>query len=71
MSDKIELNGQIHIDTAEAARRLKVTPKRVLEFIAQDRLNAVYLNGYYIPESDLKKLKSRKPGRPSKNPSQS
>jgi hypothetical protein len=66
MSDKVEINGQVHIDTAEAARRLKVTPKRVLEFIAQERLYAVYMNGYYIPESELAKVKSRKPGRPAK-----
>lgn len=64
MSEKIEINGQVHIDTTEAARRLKVTRKRVLEFIAQERLNALYLNGYYIPETALAEVKQRKPGRP-------
>jgi hypothetical protein len=68
MADKIEINGTIHIDTAEAAKRLKVTRKRVLEFITQERLEAVYLNGYYIPESELAKVKDRKPGRPASAP---
>lgn len=64
MSEKIEINGQVHIDTTEAARRLRVTRKRILEFIAQERLDALYLNGYYIPETALANVKQRKPGRP-------
>ena len=64
MAEKIEINGQIHIHTADAAELLHVTPKRVLEFIAQERIEAVYLNGYYIPEDELKKLRQRKSGRP-------
>ena len=64
MAEKIEINGQVHIDTEEAAQRLNVTPKRILEFIRQERLEALYLNGYYIPEAELEKLKDRKPGRP-------
>ena len=65
MGEKIEINGEVHIDTEEAAERLEVTPKRVLEFIRQHRLEALYLNGYYIPESELEKVKNRKPGRPT------
>lgn len=65
MAEKIEINGQVHIHTTVAAKRLRVTSKRVLEFIAQDRIDAVYLNGYYIPEAELKKLQERKPGRPA------
>ena len=65
MAEKIEINGQVHINTTAAAKRLRVTPKRVLEFIAQERIEAVYLNGYYIPETELKKLQERKPGRPA------
>jgi hypothetical protein len=64
MAEKIEINGQVHLDTAEAAKRLGVTAKRVLEFIAQERIEAVYLNGYYIPETELKKVQERRPGRP-------
>ena len=64
MAEKIEINGQSHIHTTDAADLLQVTPKRVLEFIAQERIEAVYLNGYYIPETELKKLQQRKPGRP-------
>jgi Helix-turn-helix domain len=66
MGEKIEINGEVHIDTAEAAERLDVSPKRVLEFIRQKRLEAVYLNGYYIPVRELPKVKHRKPGRPAK-----
>jgi hypothetical protein len=66
MAEKIEINGQLHINTEEAAKRLGVTSKRVLEFIAQERIEAVYLNGYFIPETELKKVQKRKPGRPAK-----
>ena len=45
--------------TADAAELLNVTPKRGLEFIAPERIEAVYLNGYYIPETELKKLRQR------------
>jgi helix-turn-helix protein len=65
MGEKIKINGEVHIDTEEAAKRLEVTPKRILEFIRQKRLEALYLNGYYIPESELEKVKDRKPGRPA------
>jgi len=64
MADKIEIKGKVHVNTAEAAKRLKITPKRILEFIAQERIDAVYLHGYYIPEAELQKLSLRKPGRP-------
>lgn len=64
MADKIEINGQPHINTAEAATRLQITTKRVLDYVAEGKIEAVYLNGYYIPESELEKLKKRKPGRP-------
>lgn len=64
MADKIEINGEVHIHTTAAAKRLRVTPKRVLDFVAQDRIEAVYLNGYYIPESELKKFQRKRPGRP-------
>lgn len=65
MAEKIEINGQAHIHTTDAAELLQLTPKRVLEFVAQGRIEAVYLNGYYIPEAELKKLEQRKPGRPA------
>lgn len=69
MADKIEINGRTHLNTAEAAKRLRVQPKRVLDFIADERIEAVYLHGYYIPEDELLKVKKRKRGRP-KNPEQ-
>jgi hypothetical protein len=68
MADKIEINGQVHLNTKTAAKRLRVTPKRILEFIAQERIESVYLNGYYIPEHELEKLRQRKPGRPAGEP---
>ena len=65
MAEKIEINGQVHIHTTLASKRLNVTRKRVLEFIAQGRINAVYMHGYYIPETELEKLRERRPGRPA------
>jgi len=64
MADKIEINGRTHINTAEAANRLQITTKRVLDYVAEGKIEAVYLNGYYIPEAELQKLTQRKPGRP-------
>lgn len=65
MTGKVGINGETHLDTATAAKKLKITPKRVLDYIAQGRIEAVYLNGYYIPEAELEKLQQRKPGRPA------
>ena len=65
MAKKLEINGEMYFNTTAVAKRLRVTPKRVLEFIAQDRLEAMYLHGYYISEADLKKFRRRRPGRPA------
>jgi hypothetical protein len=61
----ILIDGIPHIHTLEAAKRLGLTPQRIREFISEARVNAVYLNGYYIPVAELKMLKKRKPGRPT------
>ena len=59
------IDGVPHIHTLDAAERLGVTPQRIREFISEERVNAIYLNGYYIPEEELKALRKRKPGRPA------
>jgi excisionase family DNA binding protein len=53
------------ISTAEAAERLGVTKPRVHQLINAGRLPALRIGRTYaIDEADLKKLGSRKPGRP-------
>lgn len=64
MTEKIEINGVTHIHTAVAAKRLGISSKRVLDYIAKETIDAVYLNGYYMPEAELRKLRQRRPGRP-------
>lgn len=64
MAEKVEINGQVHVNTTEAAKRLRISTKRVLDYVAQGKVEAVYLHGYFIPEDELLKLKDRKPGRP-------
>jgi hypothetical protein len=59
------IDGVPHIHTLEVAKRLGITPQRVRELIGLERVSAVYLNGYYVPEPEVKGLKNRKPGRPA------
>lgn len=55
------------IGTAEAAKRLRVSPQRVRVLIATERLPAELIGGNWIIRvSDLKKVKNRRPGRPKK-----
>jgi excisionase family DNA binding protein len=53
------------IDTAEAARELGVSPRRVQHLIANERLPAQLIGGVYvINRTDLSLVRHRKPGRP-------
>jgi excisionase family DNA binding protein len=55
------------ISTAEAARRLGVTPNRVRMLIEAKRLKATKLgNVWVINPKDLDAVTKRKPGRPRK-----
>lgn len=56
------------ITTAEAAKKLGVSPRRVLALIQAKRLPAKpFGRVYMIEEKDLKLVKNRKPGRPKLN----
>jgi len=56
-----------YIDTGEAAKRLKVTRRRVQALIAAGRLRAVRLGrDWLIEPADLAAVRNRKPGRPRK-----
>jgi excisionase family DNA binding protein len=55
------------ISTAEAAKRLNVTPDRVRKMIEAKRLKATKLgNVWLIDPKDLEAVKDRKVGRPRK-----
>jgi excisionase family DNA binding protein len=55
------------ISTAEAAKRLNVTPDRVRKMIEAKRLKATKLgNVWLIDTKDLEAVKDRKVGRPRK-----
>ena len=55
------------ITTAQAAKKLGISSRRVLELIKTQRLPAVpFGSTYMIQERDLAKVKDRKPGRPRK-----
>jgi excisionase family DNA binding protein len=55
------------ISTAEAARRLGVTPNRIRALIDAKRLKATKLgNVWVINPKDLEAVTKRKPGRPRK-----
>jgi excisionase family DNA binding protein len=55
------------ISTAEAAKRLNVTPSRVRAMIARKRLKAIRVGiMWLIDPKDLEPLKDRKVGRPRK-----
>lgn len=55
------------ISTAEAARRLGVTPNRIRALIDAKRLKATKLGHVWmIDAKDLSAVKKRKPGRPRK-----
>lgn len=57
------------ITTTEAARRLVVIPRRVRQFIEQERLPAVRLGrDWLIEEADLARLEGRKWGAPGHRP---
>jgi len=57
-----------NLTTADAAARLGVTQRRVVALIEAGRLPASRFGPVWtIKESDLKKVKERKPGRPRKN----
>lgn len=56
------------LPTAEAAKKLSVTPGRVRAMIAAGRLPAKKVGRDYIIDSkDLALVRNRKPGRPRKN----
>jgi excisionase family DNA binding protein len=55
------------IGTAEAARRLGVTPNRVRALIVSKRLKAMQVGReWLIDPKDLEAVKKRPPGRPRK-----
>jgi excisionase family DNA binding protein len=59
------------LTTAEAAERLGISPRRVLELIQGGRLPAKpFGNTYMINEKDLALVEDRRPGRPRKLASQ-
>lgn len=54
------------ITTAQAATKLGISARRVLELIQSGRLPAKpFGRTYAVEEKDLAKVKDRKPGRPS------
>jgi excisionase family DNA binding protein len=56
-----------YLTTAQAAERLKVSPRRVQQLIAAGRLKADTFGGAnMIRESSLAAVAVRKPGRPKK-----
>jgi excisionase family DNA binding protein len=55
------------LTTAEAAERLGVSPSRVRQFILDGRLPAQKVGrDLFIKESDLKRVRERPTGRPSR-----
>ncbi len=53
------------LTTAQAAKRLGISPRRLLVLIKEDRLPAEpFGRTYMINEKDLALVKNRKPGRP-------
>jgi excisionase family DNA binding protein len=53
------------LTTAQAADKLGISPRRLLELIKDERLPAQpFGRTYMIQEKDLKLVKNRKPGRP-------
>ena len=55
------------LTTAKAAKRLAISPRRLLDLIKAERLPAQpFGRTYMIREKDLKFVKNRKPGRPKK-----
>src|SRR5215468_4711683 len=53
------------LTTKDAAEKLGVSPRRILQFIDEGRLPAErFGRDYMIKESDLKLVQDRKPGRP-------
>lgn len=55
------------LTTKETAERLKVSVRRVHQFIEDGRLPAEKLGrDYFIKDEDLKLVEDRKPGRPRK-----
>ena len=55
------------LTTEQAAKKLKLSRRRVIALITSDKLPASkFGKSYVIQESDLAKLRNRKPGRPKK-----
>jgi excisionase family DNA binding protein len=55
------------LNTAQAAKKLKVTPTRVRALITAGKLPASKLGrDYVIRDSDLALVRNRRPGRPRK-----
>ncbi len=53
------------LTTAQAAEKLGISPRRLLDLIQAKRLPAKpFGRTYMIEEKDLKLVKNRKPGRP-------
>jgi excisionase family DNA binding protein len=56
------------LTTSQAAKKLKVTPRRVIALIEAGRLPASKLGrDYLIQAADLARVQHRRPGRPRKN----
>jgi len=56
----------MELTTAQAAKKLGVTPGRVRQFVLAGRIKARHVTPsvLVIDEKELAKLKNRKPGRP-------
>ena len=66
-SDEIEINGEAHITTPTAAKRLKISTRRVQQLIKSKRLPSVQFGReHFIKVSDLELVKERPTGRPKK-----
>ena len=66
-SDEIEINGEAYITTPTAAKRLKISTRRVQQLIKSKRLPSVQFGReHFIKVSDLELVKERPPGRPKK-----
>lgn len=64
-SDEIEINGKPHVATPTAAKRLKVSVRRVQQLIKSKRLPSVQFGReHFIKVSDLELVRERPPGRP-------
>lgn len=65
--EEIEINGEPHITTPTAAKRLKISIRRVQQLIKSKRLPSIQFGReHFIKVSDLARVKVRPTGRPKK-----